>query len=137
MTYSPRQAFTQLHSGDYRLRMTMAQLDRLALTHLCTVMDPSVLEDAHALQPRCAGWTEWTADHQGRAVSLAWDWVELADGAIQALPRVPPRTNLQVVDGKGYDLTGKAHEQALMARLAALRWSSAVRTGVMHAGLPV
>ena len=122
--------FTQLHSGDYRLRMSLAQLESLRLAHLCTVMDPSVLEDARELQPLCGGWTEWTADHQGRAVSLAWDWVALADGAIQAVPRVPPRTNLQVVDGKGYDLCGGAHDRALMARVGALRWAAAVRAGV-------
>ena len=124
----------QMHSHDYLLRVAPRELDTIVLVHLCTVQDPGVLEDT-AWEKRGllrAGYTEWQGSFGGRAVSLAWDWVELSDGALHPLPAVPPRSNLRLLDPKGYDLDAAAECGALWARIEALPWRDAARDGISH-----
>ena len=90
----------QLHSHDYRIRLTERVLGSLDFQHLYTVDDPAVALDATAIcqAPVHAGTIEWVATHQGVAVSLAWDWVLTHDATVQTVTQMDPRTNLQVLD---------------------------------------
>lgn len=130
----PAVAPFQMHSHDYLLRVAPRELDAIVLGHLCTVQDPSVLQDSawEKRGPLRAGYTEWHGSFRGRAVSLAWDWVELSDGALQPLAGVDPRSNLRLLDDKGYDLERAAECRALWARIEALPWRDAARDGISH-----
>lgn len=77
-------------------------MHNIVLVHLCTSIDADVLADA--MGGCSAGTTEWTGHHDGQLVTIAWDWVRLQDGAVKPLKVVAPRTNLQLLDAKGYDL---------------------------------
>lgn len=131
---NPAAAPFQMHSHDYLLRVAPRELHAIVLAHLCTVQDPAVLQDT-AWEDRAAlraGYTEWHGSFGGRAVSLAWDWVELSDGALQPLAGVPPRSNLRLLDAKGYDLDHAAECRALWACIEALPWRDAARDGISH-----
>lgn len=99
--------FPQMFSGDRRIRVRIASLADIDLSHLCTSYEADVLADA--MEGCSAGTTEWTGRCDGQVVSIAWDWVRLQDGAVKPLKVVGPRTNLQLLDAKGYDLGGDAH----------------------------
>jgi hypothetical protein len=122
----------QMHSHDYLLRVRPCELDTIVFVHLCTVQDPSVLQDTawEGRGPLRAGYTEWHGVRNGTAVSLAWDWVELSDGALHAVTTVPPRSNLRLLDPKGYDLAPAAECEALWARIEALPWSDEALGGL-------
>lgn len=114
----------QMHSQDYLLRLSGEELEALALSHLYTVDEPAVLADAGIKQAPGlrGGYTEWQATVEGRVVSLAWDWIQLADGALHAMAAVPPRTNIRLLDSKGYDSAPESESNALWARIAQIEW---------------
>lgn len=116
----------QLHSQDGRVRLAPGVLGTIVLEHLCTVQDPSVLDDARAAHPRCgaAGSTEWQGQCGGRQVSLGWDWLCLDDGALVALATVAPRSNLMLLDTAGYDLAPALLDAGLWQAIQALPWQS-------------
>lgn len=107
-------AFAQMHSHDYRVRLFADELDDLVLTHLVTTEASDILNDARAcgFAAGRAGTTEWQGLFRGRAVSIAWDWLQLSDGQLRTLALTAPRTNLRVLDQHGYDLM--ATEEALL-----------------------
>jgi Domain of unknown function (DUF4902) len=116
-----------MHSHDYLIRARHLALSSVEFRHLCTERDAAVLEDAlpHAVN-WLAGTTEWVGQIQGTVASLGWDWVRLDDGAVHALKVVAPRTNLQVIDPKGYDLSVSAAAAILWSVIDALPWQSEV-----------
>ena len=59
----------------------------------------------------------------------AWDWVVEADGEVRLLGVVPPRTNVQVIDRKGYDLPQAQAIPHLLDLIESLPW----RTKVLQA----
>jgi hypothetical protein len=124
----------QMHSHDYLLRVSPRELDAIVFAHLCTVQDPSVLQDTawEHRGPLRAGYTEWHGTMNGTAISLAWDWVELSDGALHPVTAVAPRSNLRLLDGKGYDLAPAAECEALWARIAAIAWRDEAVCGLAH-----
>jgi hypothetical protein len=107
-------ASAQLHSHDYRVRLFEDEMNNLVLTHLSTVEVSDILNDARAcgLAACRAGMTEWQGQFRGRAVSIAWDWLQLCDGELRTLALAAPRTNLRVLDQHGYDLM--VSEEALL-----------------------
>lgn len=124
MIFAAPTTVPQMHSHDYLLRLTRDELDGLVLSHLYTVDDPAVLADA-GVSPAAGvrgGYTEWQGTIGGQVVSLAWDWIQLADGALQALPAVSPRTNLRLLDSKGYDSPPAEEADALWEYLARIDW---------------
>lgn len=120
----------QMHSRDYFVRLTSGELDQLRLQHLVTTEDAAILEDAPTtLQPVRAGSTEWQGEFRGQVVSLAWDWIETRQGTIEPLTAVPPRTNLMVIDPKGYDLTDAAAVAAVWRFLVSVEWQGSAAHG--------
>ena len=115
---------------DYRTRLRLAALSRISFTHLYTARDVAVADDAEAqlgFRPELAGVTEWEGvDAQGKAISIGWDWAALDDGAVCFVERVPPRTNVQVIDPLGYDIPAADSAQQLKHLIAQLPWQRPV-----------
>lgn len=129
-----RQTFAQLHSHDYRVRLFAEELDGLVLSHLATTEANDILDDARAcgFAAGRAGTTEWHGTCQGKAISIAWDWLQLSDGQLRSLALTAPRTNLRVLDRRGYDL--EADEETLLWSLVQRhQWRAAV-TNALRGG---
>mgnify|MGYP001422003523 CR=1 FL=1 len=122
-----RPSVVQPHSHDYRVRLFADELDALVLSHLATIEAVDILNESRAcgFAAGRAGTTEWHGSCQGKAISIAWDWLQLSDGQLRSLALTPPRTNLRVLDKRGYD--DVADEEALLWRLVErLQWRAAV-----------
>lgn len=122
-----RPSIAQLHSHDYRVRLFVDELDGLVLSHLATTEANDILDDARAcgFAAGRAGTTEWHGTCQGKVISIAWDWLQLSDGQLRSLALTAPRTNLRVLDKRGYDL--EADEEALLWSLVQRhQWRAAV-----------
>lgn len=124
----PRSLSPQLHSGDRKIRLSPRDLRGLVLTHLDSGGNAQQLPDAGTTDRNChrTGWTEWHGQVDGKPSSLAWDWVEVAPGCLQVDRTVPPRTNMHVIDAKGYDLGLEVSDQALFGWIDGFPWQDAV-----------
>jgi hypothetical protein len=123
----------QLHSHDYYVRVQRVGLSRIVFEHLYTVQDALVLDDAaHDLGWRCcnAGTTEWHSWLGMAAVSISWDWAQFDDGEIRVSKAVPPRTNLRVVDPKGYDVVSAEAVADFWDCIETLPWQSHVQAAI-------
>jgi hypothetical protein len=119
----------QLHSQDYYVRVPSHALSEIEFEHLYSEQDAAVLDDAapgHGTRTRWAGSTEWQGVGSSAAVSLAWDWVVLTDGEVRVLSAVVPRTNVQVIDRKGYDLPESDAVPHLLDLIESLPWRDRV-----------
>ncbi len=113
---------------DRRIRLREEQLAELALTHLDSREDHDVKQDAP--DAPYAGVTDWTAPVDGFIVSIAWDWFATHDGDVRALRGVAPRSNLQVIDAKGYDMPPPQEHQALWRLIDTMSWQQHVRAAL-------
>ena len=118
----------QLYSSDYYLRLAARELADLGLQHSVSVQDTAVLVDVHrlGLAGRRAGFTEWESLYQGSLLSLGWDWAELEQGDLRAITLVAPRTNIKLIDIKGYDMADECATACLWAFIATLSWQRPV-----------
>lgn len=118
----------QMHSRDYYCRVPERKIAGLRLSHLDSCVDPTVQDEVQrlGLRGRLAGITEWHGLQEGYPVSLGWDWMELQDGHVRAVMVIPPRTNLKLVDAKGYDLPEASAAPFLWALIASLPWPAHV-----------
>ena len=130
-------AYLSMH--DYRVRLPGSQVGRIVLEHLLTEQDGHVLELAfpgRRSRHRRAGLTEWEGQVDGCLVSVAWDWAELDDGRLQRLP-LPVRSNLMLLDERGYDLPSEASDRLLQRLIAGLPWQRELRAALAEsAALP-
>ena len=118
-----------MHSRDYYVRLPSHALCNIEFEHLHSAHDEAVLDDAllaHGSRTQWAGSTEWQGQGANPAVSLAWDWVVQADGEVRLLAIVPPRTNVQVIDPKGYDLPQSQALRHLLDLIESLPWRAKV-----------
>lgn len=76
--------------------------------------------------PVTGGMTEWTSSTCGHSVTLGWDWVLLRDGGVLRDPTVPPRTNLLLIDERGYDCCGARFDEMLWQVIDAIQWQPGV-----------
>lgn len=131
--------FPQMHSRDYYCRVPQRKAAELRLQHSATILEPSVLNEVRhlCLPGRVAGITEWHGVEQGYPISLGWDWMELQDGDIRPVMVIAPRTNIRLVDAKGYDVSEASAAPFLWALIAGLPWQGFVsRTIVEEKPLP-
>jgi len=126
----------QMYSHDYQVRVNAATLMGIAFEHLYTIQDAAVLNDAIAcrIAGRRAGFTEWQGLCGRTVVSLAWDWVELSDGFIRPIDPVAPRSNLKLIDARGYDLAAETAAASLWLRINALDWHGSVGKALAPGG---
>ena len=120
--------FPQMYSRDYYCRVPQRKAAELRLRHCTSIVEASVLNEVRHLRlpARVAGITEWHGEEQGYPISLGWDWMELQDGDIRPVMVIPPRTNIRLIDGKGYDVSEASAAPFLWALIASLPWSGFV-----------
>lgn len=124
---TPPAAAPQKHSHDYLVRVTAAALRAIVFEHYCTLQDSAVLEGEPGAADLRAGLTEWVGVAGGRRISLGWDWQELDDGQALPLLTVAPRSNLMVIDTKGYDLPPEAVASHLWEVVRQIHWQPFIR----------
>ncbi|MES2951739.1 MAG: DUF4902 domain-containing protein [Pseudomonadota bacterium] len=108
----------QTFSRDMYVRLKAADINAVRLTHLYS----EVTGKAYGKQP--AGITEWTGIHGQGLLSIAWDWIFLNDGLFSVPRDSVIRTNVMLVDGKGYDIDPTATDRACAAKIATLNWQN-------------
>lgn len=120
--------FPQMYSRDYYCRVPQRKVAELRLQHSTSIVEASVLNEVRHLHlpGRVAGITEWQGLEQGYPISLGWDWMELQDGAVRPVMVIPPRTNIRLIDAKGYDVPEASAAPFLWALIASLPWSGFV-----------
>lgn len=118
----------QLFSHDYYFRIAERKLGAVRLTQSFSLEDPGVFHEVRTLclPARRAGITEWEGIQEGHPLSLGWDWMELEDGEIRPVMVVAPRTNIMVIDRRGYDIPEPSSAAFLWEFIAALPWKQAV-----------
>lgn len=92
--------------------------------HVCSYDSSEVQEDTRlvGVPTTRAGMTEWQSRVGGVAVSMAWDWMQLSDGAVCLLPHVAPRSNLQLLDDLGYDMATDEALALLWEKIGSIAW---------------
>ncbi|MBC5767568.1 DUF4902 domain-containing protein [Ramlibacter albus] len=118
------------HSFDRRVRLKTEPLRTIVFEHVCTLQDLSILDDSNHIgePPVSAGMTEWQARFDGHLLSLSWDWMRTKDGTLIADTSVPPRSNLQPIDARGYDRTEHDTHAILWSVIGAMSWQPAARS---------
>jgi len=120
--------YPQRHSPDFRVRITDREIASARFVHLFTTLDDAVREDTRAAgkcTSRC-GVTEWQAHVRDALVSLAWDWETHANGQPATFRNVPPRSNLQLIAGLGYDLRAEEAQVLVWQKIESMDWQSQV-----------
>lgn len=113
----------QMHSKDYLVRLTASELESVSLCHLCTVEELDLVAEIRGVGSNLrAGSTEWQGEYRGQIISLAWDWVRSGDGMPEVLRVVGPRTNVRLIDARGYDSPAEDEQEALWQWIGALTW---------------
>lgn len=113
--------------ADHYVRLSGPQCLQLQLRHLCTIEGCLQLDQEACLgEDVRSGVTEWYGTVGDVAVSLAWDWIQMSDGHVSYFAAVAPRTNLKIIDDKGYDLFGTEEVLALRKLIEILPWHGAV-----------
>lgn len=117
-------ASPQLHSADWRVRLREGALFSIVLEHVCSAQDFSVFDEAVPAHQRAqsAGITEWQGVAGGRLVSLGWDWLRLHDGALVPETSTPPRSNIMLIDARGYDMSHDECHAALWKLIHQFPW---------------
>lgn len=125
----------QLHCRDFRVRLNIHDLRRVAFEHLLTFRDIDVMVDAARCFNRAcvAGSTDWWASVDGVGVSLEWDWILGADGSVAVFEDAAPRTNLCLIGPHGYDLDEDGQRNGLWAAIESITWRGAVTSHLASA----
>lgn len=114
-------------SHDGYIRMSLKALTELPFTHLTSDLDSSILEDLklQTVPAQQAGFSEWYCDTTP-AISLGWSWF-VHNRTKRLLPAPEAiRSNVMLIDARGYDL-GKIATSFLFTTWLALHdWQHAV-----------
>ncbi len=118
------------HGRDYSVRLRQHVLEAIVFEHDHTTQDPMVMEDAHeqlGVLPVLAGSTEWSGTApNGRPTGLSWDWALTQDLQVRLIMRVSPRSNVRLIDSKGYDLPHSQNAQQMFEVVRGIDWQNAV-----------
>lgn len=112
--------------ADGRVRLKVSELEATTFIHNFSFLDDQVHSEAPKFSP-AAGCTEWIGKFGSASISVGWDWYLDAHHQIQLLRAVAPRSNLCVIDPKGYDLEDEPATQLLFDFLKANFWHQTVR----------
>lgn len=121
--------FPQTFSRDMYVRLRAADIAALELIHLHS----EVTGRAYSTQP--AGVTEWIGKHGQNMLSIAWDWIILSDGLFCMPSDAVIRTNIMLVDGRGYDTDPAATDKACALKVASLGWQDNLQLWLRRSGL--
>jgi hypothetical protein len=114
-------------SHDGYIRMSLKHLSELPFVHLASDIDPAILEELQmqTVPARAAGYSEWVSDTTP-AISLGWSWFVHSQSR-QLLPAPEAvRSNVMLVDVRGYDLGQTATSLLFGTWLATHDWQHEV-----------
>jgi hypothetical protein len=111
---------------DGKVRLKASDLVRTGLEHNFSFLDDLVQADAPEASP-AAGCTEWIGTFQGKTITVGWDWYLDTDVEVTLLRAVPPRSNICVIDEKGYDLDDSESTDLLFDFLNSRFWHAPVK----------
>jgi len=125
-------------SPDGYLRMRFVDLCGLTFVHLFSSYDETLLDALHTegVCAATAGISEWKSETDPE-VSLGWDWfVDSSSGRLLPV-RKGVRSNLMLLDAKGYDLGPGATACLCAAWLGVFEWQPTVAGAVRSVEVPV
>ena len=111
------------------VRLLASDIATLELTHLHS----EVTGRAYCTQP--AGVTEWIGVHGQNMLTIAWDWLILNDGLFSMPSNTVIRTNIMLVDGRGYDTDPVTTDRAFALKIASLGWQDNLQLWLCRSGL--
>jgi len=115
-------------SGDGFIRLTLAQLRIVPLTHCCSDLDIEG-ELPHSVAASLAticGFTEW-ASATWPAISLGWDWRLEAHGGRPHCARIgDARSNVMLIDDDARDCRNGATARCLAEVIDRLDWPGTI-----------
>lgn len=115
----------KIKSADFQVRLKPHQIATLEWVHLDTS-----LHAEHAItggrSSSLGGLTEWTSRHQGKCLTMGWDWILCDDGQLMVSTEVAPRANIQVLDPAGYDRDHGSSAQGLWEIVTLIPWQREV-----------
>lgn len=117
---------------DGYIRVSLKRLAMLHFVHVTSACDKILLAEliANAIPAHVAGYTEWTSETTP-FVSLGWDWYRDEISRRCLLITNDVRSNIMLLDGRGYDLGMHRTSHFIASWLAALDWQDAVLAAVI------
>ncbi|HEY3730677.1 MAG TPA: DUF4902 domain-containing protein [Steroidobacteraceae bacterium] len=117
-------------SDDGYVRLTLAALRTIKLTHLISELDPdtrpSPCRASGASAASIVGFTEWVS-HTTPALSLGWDWrIATIAGQVRYEREGEVRSNAMLINVRGRDLGETASGVLLCIAVDRLEWKQVV-----------
>lgn len=99
---------------DFQIRIRESDLEKLRWQHVTTFTLDGAAQDAppNAIK---AGATEWMANFQDKSLSIGWDWYLDDANQIHSMEVVAPRSNILIIDAKGYDCPAEESTAILLS----------------------
>lgn len=123
--------FLPKHSFDGLQRLNYSALCNTKIVHLYSELLDTT-SDVNS--PRNKGFTEWCGTHHGLNVSFSWDWTRLDDGTMSENFDYPLRTNLMLVNDKGYDIGRMETDTVVMGFIKQYPWKEVVSLALNDRG---
>lgn len=126
--------FASMNSADYRIRVKTSTLTELLWQHSLSYVDDEVLRHCNipalAMSQCLAGGTEWISVFENKLISLGWDWIRSHDGSFSLVIANAPRSNLCLIDEKGYDMSPTETDERLTGFLSTFNWQECVSQAI-------
>jgi len=116
-------------SPDGYVRMPLATLDALSFDHLFSQCDDEFLQElcAQTVPAAVAGFSEWKS-RTDPAISLGWGWFVHSRSQRVLLAPENVRSNVMLIDARGYDLGPVQTANLFRLWLDGLSWQDSVGT---------
>jgi hypothetical protein len=113
-------------------------LEAIVFEHDHTTQDPMVMQDAieqFGTLPMLAGSTEWSGiAPDGKPTGICWDWAITQDLQVRMVLRVSPRSNVRLIDSKGYDLPLSQNAQQMFEVVRSIPWQNSILDALQVSG---
>jgi hypothetical protein len=122
-------ATSLLYGSDMKVRMPLSAASAIAGGVIRLAADMDVMEDArkHLGQSVVAAGTgEWMGSIDDRVLTIGWDWIQADSGGPTPWIGGLPRSNVQFVDEKGYDLPSAINDAKVFELIEALTRSASI-----------
>ncbi len=97
-----QQKLSRIYRPDFAVRLREADFDKIPWQHSFSFADRGMLTES-PWNSVIAGTSEWTGMLNGMMLSVGWDFYIAANGDVSCLQAVAPRSNIRLMDAKGYD----------------------------------
>lgn len=112
-------------SHDGYIRLSFVNLASLSFLHIVSALDEELTTELllRAVPASVAGYTEWISQTDP-CITLGWDWYRDAVEGRFMLADLDVRSNIMLVDSRGYDLGMAATASRIAVFLNTLNWES-------------